>query len=513
MADSLKVECPHCSGTLKLKDRSADGKKVRCPKCQEVFKVELPEEDDFGDGELDDFGDDFGDEAEIPEEVARKKGGSSSKKPVKKKRKSGGGSKLPLLIVAIAAVVLLAVGGIVFVVSQSSGGGGNNKIDLTYLPADANMVMVLKVDELFNSPLLNAAVNQPAAQQLMAQQTQAVGVSGKEMTSVTVGSVVDESTSTLKMPQVGPMGMGRPATQSRNVTVIRCSVPLKAEEIGTTKLGGVAQTHAGKTYYKKANGEASAITGGNSVYFPEPTIAVMAMEDDIKKVIDQGSKQVRRKEYDFVNPGVTLLVAFAPKSVPNPSATLESPASQPNLQALERTANKTFRAGSFGIKVTDKIDLEALVKCADAAGATEMKTATEAIFADLKSQFDRSKTMLTLMDLNDVVALADKSLASLNVQQSNAMVTAGGTIPNDITAVGENLAKKFPGIMGEMPKGGAPMAPPGSSGGLPTAGFPDPSQLPGGVIPPGALPPGVDPAQVLPAGALPPGTTPPMPPK
>lgn len=518
MSTSLKVECPHCSGSLKLKDRSADGKKVRCPKCQEVFKVELPEEDldDFGG---DDFGDDFGGDDEMPEEEEsprRSKGGSkaSAKKPVKKKRK-GGGSKVPLLIIGIALVVVLLVGGGILVVTRMGGSDGSaNKIDLTYLPPNANMVMHMKVGQMLGSPLLADVMNHPAVQQNLAQQLEQTGLSAKEMTSMTIGVVLDETQQQLRMP--GMNRLAAPNTSARYVTVIRTSTPLKAEEIGTKILKGTSQTHGGKTYYKRANGAIAEAALGDSLYFPEPNVAVLSLETEIKGVIDRGSKQVRRKEYDFVNPDTTLLIAFAPKLPPNPTAAVESPASQPKVQALERAANKTFRAVAFGVKVTDRVDLEIMMKCADGTGAGEIKSATEAIFADLKSQFESVKPMLSGIGMQDAVGLGEKTLASLKVDTTGTLVTAVGTIPSDVKAVGQKLSSSLPGMMMGMggPPGGAPgfgntsIAPPGATGGVPTI-YPDASQLPPGALPPGGLPAGTLPPGTIPAGAVPAGAIPP----
>lgn len=515
MPDPLKVECPHCGGSLKLKDRSADGKKVRCPKCQEVFKVELAEDDlEFDD--LDDLTDDFGDEDELPQEEdegpRRSKG--SSKKSSKKKRKSSGAG-FPWLIIAIAAVVVFALGGVVFIVANFSGGGGSNKIDLTYLPPDANMIVHLKVGELLGSPLISGALNQPAVQAMLNQQAQQTGVAAKDMVSVTVGSVVDEGTSAVKFP-LGPRGLNRaaPATNSRTVSVLRTSVALKGDEIAAS-MKATPQTYGGKTYHKRNLTGFGMETGGDCIYLPEPNVAVMAMEADIKAVIDQGSKQARRREFDFINPNMTVLMAFSPKLPPNPAATIESPANQPTLQTLERTANKTFRAGALGVRISDRVDLEILVKCADGAGAGEMKTAADAIFAELKSQYEKSKNMLTLMGMNDVISLADKTVASMKADQSGDLVTAVASIPSEVKAVAENLSKNMPGMMmgmgglGGPPGGGMPpgLAPPGGSGGFPATGITDPGQLPPGTLP-GQFPPGTLPPGELPPGSLPPGTLP-----
>ncbi|MES2793252.1 MAG: zinc-ribbon domain-containing protein [Planctomycetota bacterium] len=487
MPDPLKVECPHCNGSLKLKDRSFDGKKVRCPKCREIFKIQLPAEteadelEDFADLADDFGGDDFEEEAPAPKPKGGKKAG--------KKKKKSAGPKIPWGIIGIAAAVLLSIGGLVVVVAQFSGSSGSNKIDMTYLLPDANLVTHFKAQELFTSPLLASVMTQPAVVQMIASQEQQSPVGIKDIISVTVGAKIDQTKSGMDIAlgrAPGQAAMTRPVN-ARQVAVLRTSIPMQPEQIAQAKMHAMPQNHNGKTYYKIGAVLPGAGGYGDSMFFPEPSVMVMAMEADLKEVMDQGPKQIRRREFDFINPGMTVLMAAIIETPLNPNAIVQSPANQPQMQALERAANKTFRGGVAGFKISDRIDIELLMACADSAGAGEMKTAAEAVFTDLKSQFEKMKAMLTLGGMEDVIALGDKSLASIKVEQRGSQIVALGTIPSEIKAVGESLSRKLPGMGGMgMPGGASPTfnGPPGTSGGLPAgaAGI-DPSQLPPGAVP------------------------------
>lgn len=538
MPDPLKVECPHCSGTLKLKDRSADGKKVRCPKCQEVFKIALPAEADELDV-YDDFGgDDFGGDEELPAEEPPKKsksGGKSSKKS--KKRKST--VAIPWPLIGMVAGVLVLLSGLVFVVMKIASSEGSNRIDLTYILPDANMVMHLKVQEFLGSPLLASVMNQPATQKMLEQQAQQTGIAASQLVSVTIGTRSNETGSALDftmgrsdplagaqpMPVGGqfPPGMpppgqfppgipggppfpgapggapmpgmpgspgmpgASPASGNRTVTVVRTSVPIKPEEIAGGKMKTTPQTHNGKTYHKLSQGPLPG-QGGDSLYFPESSVMVMAMEADIKEVIDQGQKQPRRREFDIINPGMSLLLAYANKAPNNPNAVLKSSAFQPQMQALERAANKTLRTGFLGLRISSQVDLEVVTDCADEAGAGEFKTAMDGLVGDWKTQFEKAKTILTLAGMNDVIGLGEKTLASLKVEQSGTRVSASGTIPSEIKEVAESISKKIPAMGGGMGGGspglgGPPGGPPAAGAGL------NPSQFPPGTQPPNAAVP------------------------
>ncbi|MDB5334948.1 MAG: hypothetical protein JWN70_567 [Planctomycetaceae bacterium] len=428
-----------------------------------------------------------------------------------KNKEKSGKSKFPRAIMAIAAVALLTLGGMVVVVGKFTGNEGSNKIDMTYLLPDANLVAQLKVKEMLESPLLAGVMNTPAAQQMLEMHSSELGVDAKEVISLTVGAKIDERVPDRNSQSGSAEKVNAPdETQqaSHRVTVIRTSVVLRADEITATKLKATQQTHNGKTYYKLAAvpenrlGIKPSQTRPDSVYFPEPSVMVMASEADLKLVIDQGATQTRRREFDFINPGMTLLMAMAMQSAGDPNAALKTPEDQPQLQALERATNRAVRGGVAGIKITDHLDLEVIAKCADNARAAEMKAALDGLFTHLKSQFVQSKVLLAQLEMNDVIALADKSLSSLKVEVTDSQVVALGTIPSGLKSVGESLSKKMPG-MAEM---GIPLlrVPVGSD----ASQVPPKKVLPG-TVSPERTSPGTVPPPAVPTGAVPPAGAPP----
>ena len=513
MPDPLKVECPHCNGTLKLKDRSADGKKVRCPKCQEVFKVQLP-----AIAELDELEDDFGALEDYQDEEPAPKVKAASQKPGKKKRKSGS-AKIPWVIVGIVAAVILSLGGLVVVVSQFAGGDGSNKLDLTYLLPDANLVAHLKVQELLTNPLLAGVLSQPAAKQLLNAEGANKGFEFNELVSVTIGSKVDAPTSGMTdlMNPLGERGgPPRPApANSHLVSVLRTSIAFQVDKLIGDKQKMLPQTHHGKTYHKKIEPAAGfGGRGADSFYFPEPTVMVMAMEADLKLIIDQGTTQARRPEFDIINPNATLLMAVVKDPAINSSGVSQPlPTSVPSQgmelagKNLELAVSKTIRSGFAGIKFSDQIVFEIITSCADSTGASEMKAALDGVFAELKVQFEKSKVLVTLSGMDEVVPLVEKSLASIKVELTGTQVVMTATIPSEIKAVAESVSKKLAGMAG----GSAGMPPPGASAGFDQTGTSGGLPAPGIGINATLTPPGVLPVGTIPPGALPAGSVPPAP--
>lgn len=498
MADPLKVECPHCGGTLRLKDRSASGKKVRCPKCEETFKVSIPEDDGDEWEDLDEIDDDLEEE----ERPAKKNKGGTAKK-ISKKRKSGGNNKAVLLIVLLALLGVVGVGGIGYLIVNMGPGKVVNKIDLTYLAPDTNLVMHMKIGEFLNNPLLADVLNSPAGAQMFAKAAKEQGVEIRDIATITAGMIVDETNGLVPLPPMGagnrgpmaapnPGGISSPPGQEKKIptlTVVRCLKPLDPLLIsGSTKASPA--THQGKTYYNRAPDPGNQVP--TCMYFPESTVMVWGEENDIKGVIERGNSQVRRADLDFVNTDNTLVIAFLPKSPPNPASTLQSPSNQPNVQALERAANKSFRTGSFGVKLSDQLAVEIVANCAESAGAGEMKSAVDTLFADLKKQYEGFKGFLTIMGKGDVVAIADKAISSLTVSQTGNQVVAKLTIPAEIKSLGQSMLSGLPGMTdgaAGTPTTEIPSL--GSLGGANTTGDPsgtlpvDPSSIPAGLIPAG----------------------------
>ncbi len=83
MPSPIRVECPHCFSTFKLKSASAIGKKVPCPKCSDPFVVKemasAVVDDIYQGAEMDD--DPYG----APPPVAQQLPGPARRKLKKKK--------------------------------------------------------------------------------------------------------------------------------------------------------------------------------------------------------------------------------------------------------------------------------------------------------------------------------------------------------------------------------------------------------------------------------------------
>ncbi|HEY2251458.1 MAG TPA: hypothetical protein VGH74_10380, partial [Planctomycetaceae bacterium] len=119
------------------------------------------------------------------------------------------------------------------------------------------------------------------------------------------------------MPGMPGMGMPGGAAGGANapgkvhgLLVVRVSKALPADF--TAKLTGYeAATHQGATYHRPA-GPGQGMKP--SVQLAAPDIVLVGEESDIKRAIEQGSKQVRRAEFDFIETSPQLVIAMLNKN-------------------------------------------------------------------------------------------------------------------------------------------------------------------------------------------------------
>src|SRR5207245_7308126 len=89
-----------------------------------------------------------------------------------------------------------------------------NKIDLTYLPPDSDLVIHARVDETLGSPLAQSILAIPALKQALDKAADEFHVALADIKSITLGlSGVSEAqlSSFAPMPGMGMPGMGAPA--------------------------------------------------------------------------------------------------------------------------------------------------------------------------------------------------------------------------------------------------------------------------------------------------------------
>lgn len=281
MAAIISVKCPRCQAGLKLKTSSPTGKKVTCPKCSASFVVKTPApkkkppvndyeaDDDFD--EIDDLGgDDFSDdEFDAPPRKSRAKQGRGKKSAGKKKRKKQGMSKgLKIGLFAGGGVLGVAVVGLLIwlVVGLFSA-----KLDLAYLPEDADDITVVRYAEIWNSKDVQEALEKGDLKSKVEKMKDEWGFEPKDVVSLTSANNDDGT-----------------------LRVLRTSVDLDEDKILKQTADPEEAEHGGETYHR---------FGRRAIYFPDARTAVSGSEEAVKSAIDRGPKAAKRDDLAFVDAG------------------------------------------------------------------------------------------------------------------------------------------------------------------------------------------------------------------
>lgn len=282
MPEVVTIQCPHCKAVLKLKSRAPLGRKIACPRCETPFlareraaKNKPPVEDyeDYGDpggaDEFDDFGtDDFGAGGfDEPAPRPRKSGTAAGKKRKKSKKKQGMSRGLKIGLIAGGSVLGAVVVGLVIwlVVGMFS-----SKLDLAWIPPDANRITVTRYSQIWDSKIVQDELSNAAKANIVRMKDE-WGFEPRDVLSVTIGS----------------SGLDR-------IRVVRTAIDLDEDKI-LKHAGDYEQAeHEGQTYYRFESG---------AIFFPDKRTAVSGTEESVKKAIERGPKPPQREELKFVNAG------------------------------------------------------------------------------------------------------------------------------------------------------------------------------------------------------------------
>ena len=456
----VSVECPGCFAKLNLPDRSKLGKKIKCPKCAEVFVAEAPDDDDDDTEMLDE------DDAPAKASSRRKRPAvGGGKKPSKKSGGSGGGNNAALIGGGIAGLLVLVVAGLYF------GGvfGGKQPLPavvaevvpvapppvvaapkveispaekmlaLRWMPADTELLIHVKVADIWQAPLLKAALDTPQVAAGVADFQKQMGLLPTEIESVTLG-VADLTGALLRSksaggPPAAPPGFGsdlmppnplaniRPEDR-RIVVVVRTKKTVDLVAL-TQAVPGVQQKEQnGKKYVEVPNPPPQ--TGSSAGWAPDSNTLVLGTLADLLATIDRGETVTPRKEFAGVDHTSHLLLASVmketkPEELP---AGLEMPAAVAMMQ--ESLKQYGMQGASLGLSIKGGFDLNVAVLSGSPDGSIKLKTDIETQLAGLKSQFGVIKATAPPL-LGD---LGQMLIDNLKINEQSQVVKVSTSIPD-----------------------------------------------------------------------------------
>lgn len=358
MPGGFVTQCPACSAKLKLKEKPSQGKKLRCPKCSEVFapassvasgktKAKPKQEiDEFG--PLDDSSSPSLDPFEepmqgrrLPGRVRASRGGAAKAPPrrevdddddsadedapqAKSQKKDGPGStKAVLIIVGVLAFsVLLCMGTFGYFVfrgakfmsklagMQAASGAG---IPTKYLPNAPEVVVCVRVADLFTSPSVKAAAEDEEIKKPVELFGKTIGLQPKDIDSVILAIAASPQ---LRGPKAaaglsqlrGVSGEGT-GSQSRVVVIVRSKKPFNKKAFGEMfKVAKMDNESAVKTQFSGLR--VFRAMESSMVAFPEPNVMLLGSVLTVDEILANPSPPV--PELAEVDPKQHVIVAVMP---------------------------------------------------------------------------------------------------------------------------------------------------------------------------------------------------------
>ena len=261
MSEPITIECPKCHAKLKLKNSAAVGKKIACPKCAKPFLVKAPRpadsEADFlsvSESDAEDRSPPPEEDEDLePEEVEAPAATRSKKKGGKKKKSSSAGWQMPAMVAGVVLLFAGFVAGVgLLLASLDLAMFSRNKIDLTYLPANADVVVFVKIRDVWSAPLVQGIANTPAMKTNLDQLKQQTGIDPSDVTSITFGSSgYVEQQKAMKQAMAGKPAAAD-AVKPESIVVVRFKAPVDQGKFRTQAKLTEAVQHKGATFHKLA---------------------------------------------------------------------------------------------------------------------------------------------------------------------------------------------------------------------------------------------------------------------
>ena len=324
-----------------------------------------------------------------------------------------------------------------------------NALNVAWLPADAEVVINVRVRELLLSPMLAALLAAPETQANLKIMKDELNLEPRDIESVTIGL-----RGATELAMTGAANPAALASGKENVViVVRTRSPFDPQVVQRRTEDFEAAAHDGKQFYRSLNPDDTPC-----IYLADSKTVVIAEEEQLKSSIDQGIGTGSRPEFEFVDASSHLAIAFVPN---DPFSLTESiPTEGSGSDALDRltTAVKDQLLGvGLGISLNDSLEFEVRALCVDGAAATEV----DASIADLMNE---GKGLWTLMKgevpapiagVVDSIIRAQKNSATAEVASLSTRLSA-----QSIERVVESAKEMLPMLMmGAMARLGGAMGP------------------------------------------------------
>jgi predicted Zn finger-like uncharacterized protein len=547
MTDRISVSCSNCGAGLKV-DAEKAGKKIKCPKCNEVFVASSE--------------DDFEEEAAEPQRKASPgsgRPGSKGKKTPAKKNGGGGGAALALIGGGVALLLIVGVIGLFASGALSSKPAAPTEavaaaepaapasekpapaaapkaktaevpasgLGFEWFPAETEVVVTLRMAELWQSPLISALRNDP----MVGPQLEAAIAPVRDKLEIDFGQDVDVASIAIwgidtaqnrpgfpgpfggpagAMPSAMPVEPGAgPAGTPQFAAFVQFSKPFplsKIEELSKSNLNGDDPNATPPTSYtmnasgpiptlKITRTDGVRMPFGDSLMYaqPSPTSILVGSGAAIEPLVARGKQAGHLQKFQelsqkFAKTGSTSVaqvgVLMIPKKLPEPSDQPPPlpPGAPPWMADLSQNMQREMKSFAFGLQVVGGIKLQTIVGTKSAEGSQSLSLSMSEAVDAARGQYGEQKAFFPPF----AVELFDPLMASLKAEDAGSAVRISMELP---ASAEEQIAQLPAKIMGFMMTAGLNPNAQGGLGAFPGA-MPGEGGLPGTIPqpPPSAIP-------------------------
>jgi hypothetical protein len=473
-------------------------------------------EDDFLNG-LDEFDDDYG-EAALPPVPSQKRSSKKTSKSSKRKKAQSSIWKNPGVIIGGSVVgVLLLVGVGLFAsgvfssdapaedestevadaddenANKGKRRGGKKgavqtaqrsgkQLNLAWLPADTELIVSIRVADLWNSPLIQSLVEKPEMQQNIGLIREGIGLEPGDIESITLGVAELSETAKSMAPDIPDPTMMMMAGMSPDFNdvpgafVIRTSKPVDIQKIlsfirqsDESVADKIQKTqHNGKEYFRMPDPDVENSNEEDSefiaLFAADSKTIVFGPEEHVKTAMNNNGRAGDSSRFAFVDAGQHLLIAFVPSDL---SAFNENLAAIPNEDSspgmkISEALNGKLRGVAIGMTLNEGLSLQLDTNMQDSQAAKKVSTALSDIVQEgLTSLAEAESTVPP--NFKKYITIATKILENANTSTNKTVAQVDLEIPLTSLMTLQSLPQD---IMASMFSGGGlEFGPPGGEAG------------------------------------------------
>ncbi len=311
-------------------------------------------------------------------------------------------------------------------------------LSLGWMPAETEVLIHVKVAELWKAPLLKGLVDSARAAQIVEDLHKNTGLTPADIESATIGAADLAGIQSAVMGQFAGMSASR--FSASGIIVIRTRKPVSLDEILKSSDEIKGATYKSKKYFETVSGDEF---GG---WIADSTTVVLAPVADLKAAMDRGETVTPRKELTFMDATSHVVMIVAPKDPKFLSKGMGAPAqgSPPEMVAMQKVLAESLPAYGIGINIRGGIDVRSSLMLGNSAGADTVKIGFDSAIADGKKQFAAYKGFVA----PDLAELGEMLLGNAKVETQNQVVTFSTNVPDSAQQKLEEVPPMLAGMFG-----------------------------------------------------------------